>query len=88
MDFDTKRVGGDDRLVIVLVGKLEVIADRTSNERFDFRSQDTGDGASFLRTPFNEGRGQVSLPPKTEPLSLCQWEGSAWLGSGTRTRIA
>jgi hypothetical protein len=29
---------------------------------------------------------KVSLPPKTEPLSLCQWEGLAWLGSGIRTR--
>jgi hypothetical protein len=28
----------------------------------------------------------LSLPPKTEPLSLCQWEGLAWLGSGIRTR--
>jgi hypothetical protein len=24
----------------------------------------------------------VSLPPRTEPILLCQWEGLAWLGSG------
>lgn len=30
----------------------------------------------------------VSLPPKTEPLSLCHWEGSGWLGSGIQTKIA
>ena len=28
----------------------------------------------------------VSLPPRTEPILLCQWEGLAWLGSGIRTR--
>ncbi len=35
-------------------------------------------------------KGELHLPfsPKTEPLSLCQWEGSGWLGSGIRTKIA
>jgi hypothetical protein len=29
---------------------------------------------------------EVSLPPRTEPTLLFQWEDAAWLGSGIRTR--
>jgi hypothetical protein len=39
-----------------------------------------------IRMKVGSSSTPVSLPPKTEPLSLCQWEGLAWLGSGIRTR--
>jgi len=65
------RLTGDSRS---LARKIWESSDKSLNPRYLYGSY------LFIN------KQRLSLPPKTEPLSLCQWEGLAWLGSGVWTR--